>query len=133
MDEPQANRTHKASAFSLLFSNKKNLVEVYNAINGTNYPEMPLRMLMYMGREYERITNSRDLYRENKIRIPTPEFIVLYNGRKEFPDFKQKPYLERLWGVCCRDKREPEDNEPQCSNKNSSKGLYSQEYFTIFS
>ncbi|MDR0516099.1 MAG: Rpn family recombination-promoting nuclease/putative transposase, partial [Fibromonadaceae bacterium] len=131
MDEPQANRTHKASAFSLLFSNKKNLVEVYNAINGTSYPEnteveiitlsdalfleqlndiafvidgklvvliehqstinenMPLRMLMYMGREYERITNSRDLYRENKIKIPTPEFIVLYNGRKEFPDFKE--------------------------------------------
>jgi predicted transposase/invertase (TIGR01784 family) len=115
----------------LLFSNKKNRVEVYNAINGTNYPEnteieiitlsdalfleqlndiafvidgklvvliehqstinenMPLRMLMYMGREYERLTNSRDLYRENKIKIPTPEFIVLYNGKKEFPDFKE--------------------------------------------
>jgi predicted transposase/invertase (TIGR01784 family) len=111
MDEPQASRTHKASAFTLLFSDRKNLVELYNAINGTSYPEsteveiitlsdalfleqlndiafvidgklvvliehqstvnenMPLRMLMYMAREYE--------------------FIVLYNGKKEFPDFRE--------------------------------------------
>jgi hypothetical protein len=61
------------------------LIEHQSTIN----ENMPLRMLMYMGREYERITNSRDLYRENKIKIPTPEFIVLYNGRKEFPDFKE--------------------------------------------
>jgi ATP-dependent Lon protease len=46
-------------------------------------------MLIYISREYEKITNSRDLYREKKIKIPTPEFIVLYNGKEEFPDYKE--------------------------------------------
>jgi ATP-dependent Lon protease len=46
-------------------------------------------MLIYISREYEKITNSRDLYREKMIKIPTPEFIVLYNGKEEFPDYKE--------------------------------------------
>jgi len=46
-------------------------------------------MLIYISREYEKITESRDLYREKMIEIPTPEFIVLYNGKDEFPDFKE--------------------------------------------
>jgi hypothetical protein len=44
---------------------------------------------MYLGREYERITKGKDLYREKLIKIPTPEFFVLYNGKDEFPDFKE--------------------------------------------
>ena len=44
---------------------------------------------MYLGREYERITKGKDLYREKLIKIPAPEFIVLYNGKDEFPDFKE--------------------------------------------
>ncbi|GBU25582.1 hypothetical protein R83H12_02232 [Fibrobacteria bacterium R8-3-H12] len=50
---------------------------------------MCLRMLIYIGREYEKITNSRDLYKKKMIKIPTPEFIVLYNGKDEFPDYKE--------------------------------------------
>ncbi len=50
---------------------------------------MPLRMLIYMGREYEIMTKSKDLYREKLVEIPAPEFIVLYNGKEEFPDFKE--------------------------------------------
>jgi hypothetical protein len=50
---------------------------------------MPLRMLLYIAREYERITASKNLYKENMFRIPTPEFIVLYNGKKKFPDYKE--------------------------------------------
>jgi hypothetical protein len=46
-------------------------------------------MLIYIGREYEKITNSRDLYREKMLKIPSPEFIVLYNGKEEFPDYKK--------------------------------------------
>jgi hypothetical protein len=29
------------------------------------------------------------LYKEHKIKIPTPEFVVLYNGEKEMADFKE--------------------------------------------
>jgi len=61
------------------------LIEHQSSINNN----IPLRMLMYLGREYERITKGKDLYREKLIKIPAPEFIVLYNGKDEFPDFKE--------------------------------------------
>jgi len=61
------------------------LIEHQSTINNN----IPLRMLMYLGREYERITKGKDLYREKLIKIPTPEFFVLYNGKDEFPDFKE--------------------------------------------
>jgi hypothetical protein len=50
---------------------------------------MPLRMLLYIAREYERIIESKNLYKEKLLKIPSPEFIVLYNGKKEFPDYKE--------------------------------------------
>jgi hypothetical protein len=59
------------------------LIEHQSSIN----ENMPLRMLMYIAREYELLTNGRDLYKEHKIKIPTPEFVVLYNGEKEMGDF----------------------------------------------
>jgi len=131
MTEIKANRNHKDSVFTALFGEKRNLLELYNAVTGKNYPEgteidiitlsnvlfmeqlndicfvidgrmvvlvehqssinenMCLRMLIYISREYEKITESRDLYKEKMIKIPTPEFIVLYNGKDEFPDFKE--------------------------------------------
>ena len=46
---------------------------------------MPLRFLLYIARLYEKITDDRTLYREKLLKIPTPEFIVLYNGIKPFP------------------------------------------------
>jgi transcriptional regulator of heat shock response len=45
-------------------------------------------MLMYIGRVYEKITDADNIYRKNLLRIPKPEFIVLYNGKEEFPDEK---------------------------------------------
>jgi hypothetical protein len=46
----------------------------------------PLRLLMYAGRVYERFADSRVMYSERRIEIPAPEFHVLYNGEKPFPD-----------------------------------------------
>ena len=46
---------------------------------------MPLRCLMYIARVYEQITDDRAIYNEKLLTIPTPEFIVLYNGIKPFP------------------------------------------------
>jgi hypothetical protein len=47
---------------------------------------MPLRILLYIADVYKKIITRRSLYREALIKIPRPEFIVLYNGPKEAPD-----------------------------------------------
>jgi len=39
MTEVKTNRNYKNSVFTLLFSEKKNLLELYNAITGESYPE----------------------------------------------------------------------------------------------
>ena len=46
---------------------------------------MPLRLLMYVARVYESIIERRKLYYANRFNIPKPEFIVLYNGTKDYP------------------------------------------------
>ncbi|MDR1949467.1 MAG: Rpn family recombination-promoting nuclease/putative transposase, partial [Spirochaetaceae bacterium] len=60
------------------------LIEHQSTIN----PNMPLRLLLYIARVYEYIIDQRkkgSLYREKLIKIPFPEFIVLYNGVKPYP------------------------------------------------
>jgi len=60
------------------------LIEHQSTIN----ENMPLRMLMYIGRVYEKITDRMKLYRTDLEKIPTPIFIVLYNGKAPFPAYK---------------------------------------------
>lgn len=55
-------------------------------------PNMPLRSLMYIGREYEKLIPAEKRYLSTLIKIPTPEFITFYNGKKEEPD-EQTLYL----------------------------------------
>jgi len=55
------------------------LIEHQSTIN----PNMPLRLLMYIARVYEKIVNAKDkdsIYTTSKLTVPRPEFIVLYNG-----------------------------------------------------
>jgi hypothetical protein len=51
-------------------------------------PNMPLRLLSYIARIYEKITagKKRRWYGKKGFSIPRPEFIVLYNGVDPFPD-----------------------------------------------
>jgi predicted transposase YdaD len=128
MTEAKTNRKFKDSVFTLLFSEKSSLLELYNAIENTNYgsetdirittlddalfmeqindisfvidgklvvliehqstlnPNMPIRMLIYISRTYEKIVDKDGLYSTKKMSIPKPEFIVLYNGAEECPD-----------------------------------------------
>jgi hypothetical protein len=53
-------------------------------------PNMPLRLLSYIARVYEKITAGKKtrLYGKKGFRVPRPEFIVLYNGVDPFPDEK---------------------------------------------
>jgi predicted transposase/invertase (TIGR01784 family) len=60
------------------------LIEHQSTIN----PNMPLRLLLYIARIYEKIIERKNLYREKLLTIPRAEFIVLYNGPKPYPDQK---------------------------------------------
>ena len=126
----KANREYKDSVFTSLFGEKDTLLELYNAIQNTNYGKdtdikittlenvlykgqandisfvidgkivvliehqstinenMPLRMLSYIESVYKKIIKRKDIYKKLKIRIPYPEFIVLYNGKDKYPSKK---------------------------------------------
>jgi predicted transposase/invertase (TIGR01784 family) len=60
------------------------LIEHQSTIN----PNMALRLLMYIGRVYEKIIDNKKAYWKNRLFIPQPEFFVLYNGAEPFPDQK---------------------------------------------
>ena len=122
-----ANRKYKDTVFRKLFSDRKNLLSLYNAINGTVYmdasqleivtldnaiymgmkndlafiintnlflyehqstynPNMPLRDLFYISGEYQKLVDLKSLYTSTRLRIPTPNFIVFYNGTEKNED-----------------------------------------------
>ncbi|WP_461254921.1 Rpn family recombination-promoting nuclease/putative transposase [Treponema sp. R80B11-R83G3] len=60
------------------------LIEHQSSIN----PNMALRLLMYIGRVYEKIIDDRKLYSSAILSIPKPKFFVLYNGVEPYPDEK---------------------------------------------
>jgi len=61
------------------------LVEHQSTVN----ENMPLRMLLYVARSYEQLTNDLDKYRVYRMEIPRPEFIVLYNGEEDRPEMEE--------------------------------------------
>ncbi len=48
-------------------------------------PNIPLRMLLYLGRAYEQLIETKARYKTNLIKIPTPEFYLFYNGKRDYP------------------------------------------------
>ena len=54
------------------------------------YANMPVRFLMYIGQLYEKwIKMNGDeqfLYRSKLYKVPTPEFVIFYNGTTEKPE-----------------------------------------------
>ena len=61
------------------------LIEHQSSIN----ENMPLRLLEYIWRIYEKITYRQKVYKTKLVKIPKPEFIVLYNGVEPYPDYKE--------------------------------------------
>ena len=49
-------------------------------------PNMPLRFLQYIAAEYQRLTDKRSLYSRKLVKLPTPHFVVFYNGTESTPD-----------------------------------------------
>jgi hypothetical protein len=50
---------------------------------------IPLRLLLYIARVYEKIIDKKTVYQQKLMKIPMPEFVVLYNGKSEFPSEKE--------------------------------------------
>jgi hypothetical protein len=61
------------------------LIEHQSTIN----KNMPLCMLHYISEIYNRLYDKKDLYKKEKISIPKPVFIVLYNGEEDIEDFQE--------------------------------------------
>ena len=121
---PTANREYKSTMFCMIFQDKQQLLELYNAVNHSHYrdadaleivtlenaiymnmkndlaflidmhlnlyehqstfnPNMPLRDLFYVAKEYQRLVEDASLYASSLVRIPAPRFVVFYNGREK--------------------------------------------------
>lgn len=131
VDAPLAvERNYKDSLFRMIFQNPKDLLELYNAVNGTDYsnpgdleivtlenaiymnmkndlafivdcrmslyehqasvnPNMPLRDLFYVAKEYQCMVSKTSLYSSRLVKLPTPYFVVFYNGLSEQPERKE--------------------------------------------
>lgn len=120
------NRKYKDTVFRRLFSEKDKIIELYNALEGTDYgldtkveiktlesvffidrendlcftiadryivmgehqstinPNIPLRDSIYFGRIFEHLVKGDYIYGEKLVKIPTPEFYLMYNGTKDW-------------------------------------------------
>ncbi|MCQ2591210.1 MAG: Rpn family recombination-promoting nuclease/putative transposase [Treponema sp.] len=61
------------------------LIEHQSTVNNN----MPLRFLEYVSRIYTSMVPGKVRYREKLFKIPTPEFLVFYNGKKELPKYSE--------------------------------------------
>ncbi|MDD6812308.1 MAG: Rpn family recombination-promoting nuclease/putative transposase [Lachnospiraceae bacterium] len=61
-----------------------NLYEHQSSYN----PNMPVRFLIYLAEEYQKIVEQakESIYGTKQISLPTPQCIVFYNGEKEMPE-----------------------------------------------
>lgn len=120
----------KDTLFRFLFEkDRRNLLQLYNALNGTDYsdvekmqvvtienavhvtmkndlafiivgtlnlyehqstysPNMPVRFLIYLAEEYQKIIEQAESspYGTKQILLPSPQCIVFYNGEKDMPE-----------------------------------------------
>ena len=64
----------------------------------TPNPNMPLRDLLYVSKEYEKLVTKKTLYSRRKLKIPAPHFVVFYNGMEQQPE-KQILKLSDLYQI----------------------------------
>ncbi len=120
-------KEYKDRLFRMLFSERKDLLELYNALCQKDYtdpdaleittlddviymgmkndisflldgrmglfehqstfnPNMPLRGLFYFSDLYKRFFHDRLIYSTRLLMIPTPVYVVFYNGEQQLPD-----------------------------------------------
>ena len=64
---------------SFLIDSTLNLYEHQSTWN----PNMPLRFLIYVAKEYQKLIRNHTLYASTLVELPTPHFVVFYNGEEE--------------------------------------------------
>ena len=69
---------------SFVIDSRLSLYEHQSSYN----PNMPLRNLLYITDLYQIMVKDRNLYGKTLIQIPTPQFVVFYNGIDEQPERK---------------------------------------------
>lgn len=125
-----AKRNYKDTLFRCIFREPKELLTLYNAVNGTDYqsasdlqivtlenavymnmkndvafiidcrlnlyehqasvnPNMPLRDLFYIAKEYQGMVANETLYSSKPVKLPTPYFVVFYNGLAAQPERRE--------------------------------------------
>lgn len=52
----------------------------------TYNPNMPLRDLLYVANEYQKLEKDASIYASALVKIPAPRFIVFYNGKEKRPE-----------------------------------------------
>ena len=70
---------------SCLLDMRMQLYEHQSTVN----PNMPMRDLMYVCAQYEKYILKKDIYSRKLIKLPTPKFIVFYNGTEQQPEQKE--------------------------------------------
>ena len=60
------------------------LIEYQSTVCGN----LPLRLLLYVARVYEKLVDKEAAFHSKQIKIPRPDFFVLYNGDANYPDRK---------------------------------------------
>lgn len=86
-------KIHKIRVGDVLYKNFKNDISfemdykviVFGEHQATINKNMPLRFLMYVGRAYEQLIETKARYWRHRVKIPTPEFYTFYNGIEDFP------------------------------------------------
>ena len=71
-----------------IYMNKKNDLAfvIDSSLNlyehqSTDSSNLPMRNLFYISRELEKLTRQQSLYSPKRVMVPTPRFIVFYNGK----------------------------------------------------
>lgn len=67
---------------AFLIDSGLNLYEQQSTVN----ENMPLRDLYYVAEELKRLVPASRLYRKAGVKIPSPKFVVFYNGAEEQPE-----------------------------------------------
>ena len=70
---------------AFLLSTNIYLYEHQSTVN----PNMPLRDLFYISSEYSELVELKSLYSSSLIKIPTPNFVVFYNGDEDMDDVSE--------------------------------------------
>lgn len=123
----RGNREYKSDVFSMLMEDRRNALDLYNAVNHSHYtdpdmveictldrgisltvrndaafmldmnlsvyehqssvcPNMPVRSLIYFSTTLEQMIKESNIYGRKLVKIPTPRFVVFYNGEEKQPE-----------------------------------------------